>query len=342
MRSSLIIFLVCSYLGTGGGMLADEQICRGDTDCGWNSYCDHGQCWCERGFQRQTGSKHCLDATCNLEDCVQCLDQKFCKRCVAYLLTGTGQCISECNTRYTLLIQGDETGRVCQANSQTFSMVYVSIIVAACAAVLFIILIVMAVHYKMRTHKEHDLRLKLLAELLKKEKQNRIITDAKLVGEIDDYSNDSTVVEGRLQRLHYYHQVLALAPHIDTFAAMLRDAKLKNLVHQLCRVVTVIGDHAAPMPTDGNLLLDWARQMLTDYKRFQRPNWNLPDVSPMVLSAISRSLPSGHFSQRSGHFSQHSTSTPQRSSNQWMEADRELGEIAAVHLDSDVSEPIEV
>ena len=37
-----------------------------------------------------------------------------CYRCVAYLLTGTGQCISECNTRYTLLIQGDETGRVCQ------------------------------------------------------------------------------------------------------------------------------------------------------------------------------------------------------------------------------------
>ena len=44
----------------------------------------------------------------------------------------------------------------------------------------------------------------------------------------------------------------------------------RNMIHQLCRVLTVINDRMAAMPTDGNLLLDWAQRVLTDYKRYHK------------------------------------------------------------------------
>ncbi|ELU09457.1 hypothetical protein CAPTEDRAFT_223658 [Capitella teleta] len=262
-------------------------LCNHVNKCGWNSVCENGECVCVDGFKISHNGIDCIDGRCRDVNCVQCATHTRCKRCVDFIEMNTGRCLLSCETRFSLIIDGDQIGKVCDENSTTKALTYAACLVAVAAGILLSALFSAVCYFKFRTERERQLRFKLFGQVMEREAQ---IEDMNSDAQVASQSPNNAHEDGNLAKLRnlppvnkvkYIHQITTLQPKQETLLEMLSKARLKahtlppdddrcyifiNLASQLSRVVTILTEADAPCPRDGTFLLDWAHRLLRHYE----------------------------------------------------------------------------
>ncbi|XP_031567511.1 uncharacterized protein LOC116302374 [Actinia tenebrosa] len=181
LKAFILVFtaFLCHIFGRTNSEIVK---CHKNETCGYNSQCISKECLCNEGFislVKPVGvkGKDCVDRKCEDGKCVTCIDKTRCKRCVRYLIEGTGKCTDECKTEVILKFTGNEQGDVCKAaeeskwtKAQTIGLI---VGLSLAAVVIIVVVIVIIIIKKRKIDEDTDRQIKEIRARKKKERQER-------------------------------------------------------------------------------------------------------------------------------------------------------------------------
>ncbi|KAI0226367.1 hypothetical protein LSAT2_023056 [Lamellibrachia satsuma] len=169
------------------------------------------------------------------------------------------------------------------------------------------------------------------------------------------YYEDSTPPRGHssVNQLDYRPLLEKLMPHIDTFLAMLHEARVKqkqllpgdpqqlvykNIALQLERALLLLNSTDAPVPSDAAVLLEWAEKIRRDFLREHVPTVTGSPTGTLTstFKPDLRLVPNG---EAPGRVAQGNGYTYERCEQEF-QGDREVGEITLI--ERDYTHPIDV
>nr|XP_006814654.1 PREDICTED: uncharacterized protein LOC100368931 [Saccoglossus kowalevskii] len=239
--------------------------------------------------------------SCNIKDCLQCLDDSKCSRCKDMVVEDVGDCVSTCPYKESLQFHGNFIGRVCTypEEDDNLSVAYLAIIGGITMGIVIALIVGLACFFhQKRTHGNFDFLYGKPSKQQENKQEGINIVNQKYERNTGTYRNGSASEVpvrvnsrkaanlGKVDKVEFIRQVTELKPHAHVFLKMLNDVRkkyrsvkhgsprattYKAVIRDLSRVLFILNkkDSQLKVPPDGNQLLKWAASTLKNYENCQ-------------------------------------------------------------------------